>query len=233
MYAHSHTLMRRHPRGWHRGLANLSRPPRSIGLHTSNARDVHLGDHVFLEPVMRACRRRGGRCRGPGAAMLVYFRHAGYTVVSPDDLLRQELRITSVFMIRLDARGGASQPDPISQHDRSPHPASHHGASRRVRPFGRSTRSRAAADRRPAAPRRAGPYRPRRGGYGGVGMVPCHAMGSRGAMEVAAEHRHNGFRVARAGTLAARRARSDGVDNLDLRGRTSMGIASACCDRRR
>ena len=100
MLARNLTLMRRHERaGGVADFAQLSTPPARIGFDFSNARHVHIGDHLFLEPSFRACRDRGIPVAvAPIAPMRDYFVAAGYDVVSPDVARAQDLRVSSVYM---------------------------------------------------------------------------------------------------------------------------------------
>jgi hypothetical protein len=100
MLARNLTLMRRHARaGGVADFAHLEEPPTSIGFDFSNARHVHIGDHLFLEPTVRACGDRGvSVVIAPIAPMRDYFREAGYRVVTAEDARQQELRVTSVYM---------------------------------------------------------------------------------------------------------------------------------------
>ena len=100
MLARNLTLMRRHERaGGVADFAHLTSPPASIGFDFSNARHVHIGDHLFLEPTFRACRdRRIPVVVAPITPMRDYFVEAGYRVGSPDEVREQELRVTSVYM---------------------------------------------------------------------------------------------------------------------------------------
>jgi hypothetical protein len=234
MYARNHTLMRRHERaGGVFDFATLSGPPRSIGFDISNARHVHLGDHLFLEPAMRACRLRGvDIVVAPGAAMREYFRDAGYTVVAPDDVLQQELRVTSVWMYdsmpRVERRTRFLYVNMIDHHIGRPvaeHMAEHVVRAARLDPH--------------AAPLDG---RPHLVAQGTTALDDLHGRWllfndtvdsgwfrvtkwDRAVLaDVAAEQRRLGFRIARVGTEAERIARPTplGVEDVDLRGRTSM-----------
>jgi hypothetical protein len=94
------TLMRRHERaGGVADFARLTSPPASIGFDFSNARHVHIGDHLFLEPTIRACRDRGiPVVVAPIAPMRDYFLEAGYHLGTPGQVRAQALRVTSVYM---------------------------------------------------------------------------------------------------------------------------------------
>ena len=234
MYVRNHTLMRWHARaGGVADFARLRRPPRSIGFDTSNSRHVHLGDHLFLEPVMRACRLRGVEVVvAPGAAMRDYFRDAGYTVVQPEVVLRQELRIAPVFMY-----------DSMPRHERGSRflylntidhriqrPVAEHLAEQVVR---------AALLDVDAVPIDGRPHLVAPGPTAlddaeGRWLLFNDSVDSgwfrvtrwdRAVLaDVAAEQRRAGFRIARVGTEAERIARPErlGIDELDLRGRTSV-----------
>ena len=100
MLARNLTLMRRHARaGGVADFAHLEAPPASIGFDFSNARHVHIGDHLFLEPTFRACRDRGvSVVIAPIAPMRDYFLEAGYRVVTAEEARAQDLRVSSVYM---------------------------------------------------------------------------------------------------------------------------------------
>jgi hypothetical protein len=234
MYVRNHTLMRRHARdAGVADFARLERTPRSIGFDTSNARHVRLGDHLFLEPVMRACRVRGvDVVVAPGAAMRDYFRDAGYTVVSPDVVLEQELRVTPVWMYD-------SMPRPERQtrflylntiEHRIQRPVAEHLAEHVVR---------AALLDVDAAPFDGRPHLVAPGptvldDMDGRWLLFNDTVGSgwfrvtqkdRAELaEVAAELRRGGLRIARVGTEAERLERPApiGIEDLDLRGRTTV-----------
>jgi hypothetical protein len=100
MLARNLTLMRRHERvGGVADFARLEAPPASIGFDFSNARHVHIGDHLFLEPTFRACRDRGiPVVVAPIAPMRDYFLEAGYQLATAAEVREQALRVTSVYM---------------------------------------------------------------------------------------------------------------------------------------
>jgi hypothetical protein len=234
MYLRNLTLMRRHEAA--AGVFDFARqggPPRSIGFDISNALHVHLGDHLFLEPAMRACRDRGvDVVVAPGPTMREYFRDAGYRVVSSDVVLEQELRITSVWM-----------------YDSMPRPERHrrfvylnmidHGIRRPVAEhMGEEILRVARLDPGPM-PIDGRPH------LVSEGPTPLDAADGRWVLfndtvdsgwfrvtrwdraklaDVAAEQRRAGYRIARVGTEAERIARphSVGIEDLDLRGRTSV-----------
>jgi hypothetical protein len=234
MYVRNHTLMRRHERGGGvADFANLDRPPRSIGFDTSNARHVHLGDHLFLEPAMRACRLRGVPVVvAPGPAMREYFRDAGYTVVSPAVVLEQELRITSVWMYdtipRRERRTRFLYLNTIDH--RIDRPVAEHLAEHVLRA------ARLDVDAVPidGRPHLVAPGPTALDDAEGQWLLFNDTVDSgwfrvtgwdRAVLaEVAAEKRRAGFRIARVGTEAERIARPAplGIEDLDLRGRTSV-----------
>jgi len=94
------TLMRQHERaGGVADFAHLSTAPATIGFDFSNPRHVHIGDHLFVEPTIRACWKRGiPVVIAPITSMREYFRAAGYDVVSPARARAQDLRVSSVYM---------------------------------------------------------------------------------------------------------------------------------------
>src|SRR5690348_5893238 len=100
MLARNLTLMRKHERaGGVADFARLEAPPASVGFDFSNARHVHIGDHLFLEPAMRAVRDRGVPVTvAPIAPMRDYFLEAGYRLGTADEVKEQALRVTSVYM---------------------------------------------------------------------------------------------------------------------------------------
>lgn len=235
MYARNHTLMRRHERA--PGVvdfARLARPPRSIGFDISNARHVHLGDHLFLEPAMRACRLRGiDVVVAPGAAMREYMRDAGYEVVTPGVVRQQELRITSVWMYdtipSAERRTRFLYLNTIDHGMRAPvaeYLAAHVVDAARLDPESPPI------DGRPHLVT-AGPTllddavdAPWLLFNDTVdsGWFRVTRWDRRALAEVAAERRGAGFRIARVGTEQERLARPAplGVEDVDLRGRTSV-----------
>ncbi|HET7186747.1 MAG TPA: hypothetical protein VFI52_01270 [Gemmatimonadaceae bacterium] len=234
MYLRNHTLMRRHAvAGGVFDFANLARAPRSIGFDISNALHVHLGDHLFLEPAMRACRDRGVEVVvAPGPAMREYFREAGYVVVPSDVVLEQELRVTSVWMYD-------SMP-PSERRTRFLYVNMiDHGISRPVAEhMGEHVLRAARIDPHPA-PIDGRPYLVARGATAlddadGRWLVFNDTVDSgwfrvtgRDRAElatVAAAQRRAGYRIVRVGTESERIARpaSLGIEDLDLRGQTSV-----------
>lgn len=239
MLARNLTLMRRHERaGGVADFAQLSGPPAGIGFDFSNARHVHIGDHLFLEPTCRACRDRGiPVVVAPIAAMRDYFLEAGYRVVSPAEATAQPLRVTSVYM-----------------YDDVPRPERHrrylylntidHRITGRVAEHLAEHVVRAACLEPAAPPIDGRPY------LVNPGALPAAAaeLDSDGPKwwvfndavdsgwfrvlpsdrallaDVAAEKRREGFRVVRVGSSAdlEKRPQPLGIDHLDLRGRTSV-----------
>lgn len=234
MYLRNHTLMRRHTLA--AGVfdfARLARAPRSIGFDISNALHVHLGDHLFLEPAMRACRDRGVEVVvAPGPAMREYFREAGYAVVSPETVLQQELRVTSVWMYdSMPRRERVTRFLFVNMID--------HGIRRPVAEHMAEHVLRAARLALGPGPVDGRPYLVAPGptpldGVEGQWLVFNDTVDSgwfrvtrwdREALaEVAAEQRRAGYRIVRVGTEAERIARPAtlGIEDLDLRGRTSV-----------
>lgn len=234
MYWRNHTLMRQHAvAGGVFDFANLTRAPRSIGFDISNALHVHLGDHLFLEPAMRACREHGIRVVvAPGPAMIEYFREAGYDVVLPSIALRQELRVTSVWMYdtmpRRERRTRFIYLNMIDHGIRRPvaeHMALHVARAARLDP--------------PPPPIDGRPYLVTRGptpldGAEGrwlvfndtvdSGWFRVTARDRARLAAVAADQRRAGYRIVRVGTEAERMVRpaSLGIEDLDLRGQTSV-----------
>jgi hypothetical protein len=100
MFLRNQTLMRMHRR-WP-GVADfsqLTRVPTSVGIDMSNPLHVHIGDQLFLEPAIRACRDRGvAVVVAPTPSMRQYFAAAGYQIASPEEVLRQELRLAPTWM---------------------------------------------------------------------------------------------------------------------------------------
>ena len=234
MYYRNHTLMRRHEvAGGVFDFANLDRAPRSIGFDISNALHVHLGDHLFLEPTMRACRDRGvDVVVAPGPAMREYFRDAGFAVVTPDVALRQELRVTSVWMY--DTMPSAERRTRFLYLNMIDHniqrPVAEHMADHVMR----------AAHLDPGAapidgrPHLVAPGPTALDDADGRWLLFNDTVDSgwfrvtrwdRAALaDVAAEQRRAGYRIARVGTEAERIARPErlGIEDLDLRGQTSV-----------
>jgi hypothetical protein len=100
MLARNLTLMRRHERaGGVADFAGLAAPPPSIGFDFSNARHVHIGDHLLLEPALRTVRDSGiPVVVAPIAPMRDYFFEARYQLATPEEVKEQALRVTSVYM---------------------------------------------------------------------------------------------------------------------------------------
>jgi hypothetical protein len=234
MYARNHTLMRSHARAAGvADFANLDRAPRSIGFDTSNARHVRLGDHLFLEPVMRACRLRGAEVVvAPGAAMRDYFRSAGYAVVAPEVVLQQELRVAPVWMYdsmpREERRARFLYLNTIDH--RIDRPVAEHLAEEVVR-AARLDVDAAAIDGRPhlvvTGPTLLDDAEGRWLLFNdtvGSGWFRVTRWDRAALAAVAEEQRRAGFRIARVGTEAERLASPApwGFEDLDLRGRTSV-----------
>ena len=237
MYLRNRTLMRRHERGGGvADFAHLTRPARSIGFDLSDSRHFHLGDHLFLEPSMRACRDRGADVVvAPGAAMRDYLRDAGYTLVDRSTVLQQELRVSSVWMY-----------DAIPPSERRRHfvylntidhhidgPVAEHLAAHLLR-AARLERGLVAIDGRPylvapgPSPLDAIPDDESRwlvfndavdSGWFRVTSSDRAALAA-----VAAAKRREGFRIVRVGSAAdlATRPAPMGAEDLDLRGKTSV-----------
>lgn len=234
MYTRNHTLMRRHECGG--GVADFARlntPPRSIGFDFSDSRHVHLGDHLFLEPAMRACRDRGIEVVvAPGAAMRAYLHEAGYTVVDPTVVLDQELRVSSVWMYdampRHERRRRFLYLNTIDHHIDGP--VAEHLAAQVLR-AARVDQTEPDIDGRPflVAP---GPTPLDR--ESGRWLVFNDAVDSgwfrvtssdRTVLaDIAAAKRREGFRIARVGSAGdlAQRPERIGIEDLDLRGRTTV-----------
>jgi hypothetical protein len=234
MYARNHTLMRR--RASAAGVADfaqLREPPRSIGFDTSNARHVRLGDHLFLEPVMRACRVRGvDVVVAPGPAMREYFRDAGYTVVSPDIVLQQELRVTPVWMY--DSMPRAERRSRFLYLNTIDHGIEHPVAEHLAEQVVRAARLDVGAAPFDGRPHLVAPGATLLDDMDGRWLLFNDTVGSgwfrirqkdRAELaEIAAELRRTGFRIARVGTEEERLQRPEplGIEDLDLRGRTSV-----------
>jgi hypothetical protein len=168
----------------------------------------------------------------PGPAMRDYFGDAGYEVVSPDVALAQELRVTSAWMFdsmpRHERRTRMLYLNMIDHRIRRP--VAEHMAEEVLR-AARLEPGDAPIDGRPhlVAP---GPTA--LDGLDGrwllfndtvdSGWFRVNRWDRRVLAEVAAERRRAGFRIARVGTEAERLARpgSAGVEDIDLRGRTSI-----------
>lgn len=237
MYARNHTLMRRHERaGGIADFANLSRPPRSIGFDFSDSRHVHLGDHLFLEPAMRACRDLGVPVVvAPGTALRDYFREAGYTLADSSAVLAQELRVTSVYMY--DAMPANERQERFLYLNTVDHhidaPVAEHLAAHLLQAVC-LTQKPVRVDGRPfLVP--AGPTALDNEPDEGQGWLVFNDAVDSGwfrvtprdrsiLAEVAAARRADGLRIVRVGSSAdlARRPRPVGVEDLDLRGRTSV-----------
>jgi hypothetical protein len=236
MLARNLTLMRRHERaGGVADFAKLARPPASIGFDFSNGRHVHMGDHLFLEPTIRACRDRGVPVVvAPIAPMRDYLLEAGYRLGSPAEAREQELRVTSVYMYDDVARA--------DRHERylylntidhrisgrvAGHLAEHVVRAAHLDPATPFIDGRpylvdpgpTVLDDQPAEPRwwifndavDSGWFR----------ILPSDR---RLLADVAAEKRREGVRIVRVGSAAdlERRPQKIGVEDLDLRGRTSV-----------
>jgi hypothetical protein len=234
MYARNYTLMRRHAvAGGVFDFANLRQPPRSIGFDISNALHVHLGDHLFLEPAMRACRELGvDVVVAPGAAMREYFLDAGHAVVAPDVALRQELRVTSVWMYdSMPASERRSRFLYVNMIDHAiRRPVAEHMADQIVR-AARLNPGAATIDGRPHLVASAPSLLDDEAGRWLLfndtvdsGWFRVTRWDRRVLAEVAAEQRQSGYRIARVGTEAERLARPEalGIEDLDLRGQTSI-----------
>lgn len=234
MYLRNHTLMRQHEvAGGVFDFARLTRAPRSIGFDISNGLHVHLGDHLFLEPAMRACRALGVKVVvAPGPAMREYFRDAGYFVVAPEVVLQQELRVTSVWMynsIPLAERRRRILYLNMIDHDIQ-QPVAEHMVEHVLR-AARLTPPRGPIDGRPHL---VSPGRTVLDAEEGRWLLFNDTVDSgwfrvtkwdRAVLEnVAADERRRGYRIARVGTEAERLARPArlGIEDLDLRGRTSV-----------
>jgi hypothetical protein len=237
MLARNLTLMRRHERaGGVADFAHLEEQPTSIGFDFSNARHVHIGDHLFLEPTVRACRDRGVRVViAPIAPMRDYFLEAGYRVVSADEARQQELRVTSVYMYDDVPRA--------ERHERYLYlnTIDHHITGRVAEHLAQHVVRAACLD--PYAPMIDGRPSPVAPGLSALDPLSSHAghwwvfndavdsgwfrvlpSDRRLLAEAAAEKRREGYRIVRVGSAAdlAKRPGKIGVEDLDLRGRTSV-----------
>jgi hypothetical protein len=234
MYARNLTFMRRHERsGGVFDFAGLAAPPASVGFDISNARHVHLGDQLFYEPVMRAFRESGvAVVVSPIPAARGYFREAGYEVVEPRVVLEQALRVSSIWMYGYMPRSARRERflylNPIDHHITGP-----------VAEFLAAGALRAASldpeavklDGRPYVVQPGPtPLDDQRGRWlvfndtvasGWFRVTPADR---RAVARAAEEMRREGFRVVRVGTEAERVARPEsvGVEDLDLRGKTSV-----------
>ena len=234
MYARNLTFMPRHERaGGVFDFARLSSPPASVGFDFSNARHVHLGDQLFYEPVIRAFRDRGvSVVVAPIPAARDYFREAGYDVVPPAEVLRQELRISSIWMYGYMPRDERRERFLYLN-------AIHHDITGPVAEFLAEHALRAACLDPALRPIDGRPYLVQPGptpldDEPGQWMVFNDTVSSgwfrvapgdrRAVARAAEEMRREGFRIVRVGTEAERRARPAlvGVEDLDLRGRTSV-----------
>jgi hypothetical protein len=239
MLARNHTLMRRHERaGGVADFAHLSSPPGSIGFDFSNGRHVHIGDHLFLEPTFHAFRDRGiPVVVAPIAPMREYFLKAGYRLGSPDDVRQQALRVSSVYMY-----------DDVPRAERRErylylNTVDHHITGRVAEHLARHVLRAACLD--PATPRIDG-----RPWLVPAGPTPLDEPQARGETtpwwvfndavdsgwfrvlpsdrqllaDAAAEKRKAGFRIVRVGSPAdlEKRPQRIGIEDLDLRGRTSV-----------
>jgi hypothetical protein len=239
MYARNHTLMRRHERaGGVADFAQLDHPPATIGFDFSDARHVHIGDHLFLEPTFRACRDRGiPVVVAPMASMREYFEAAGYKVVTPQEARAQDLRVSSVYMYddmpRAERHARFLYLNTIDHHITgrvAEHLAEHVVRAACLDP------STPQIDGRPwlvpAGSTLLDEAEPRQMGQnwwvfndtvdsGWFRVLPSDQATLAAA---AAEKRRAGFRIVRVGTEAERIARpaSVGLGELDLRGRTSV-----------
>jgi hypothetical protein len=234
MYARNHTHMRRHERGGGvADFANLTHPPASIGFDFSDPRHVHLGDHLFLEPTMRACRDRGVRVVvAPGPAMREYIRDAGYTVVDSSTMLEQELRVTSVWMYDAipprERRHRFLYLNTIDHHIDGP-VAEH--LARQVLLAAKLHPTDPPIDGRPfLEPPGPTPLDAEQGRWlvfndtVDSGWFRVTAADRAALARIAAEKRADGFRIVRVGSAAdlAKRPEPIGVEDMDLRGKTSV-----------
>lgn len=237
MLARNLTLMRRHERaGGVADFAHLTSPPASIGFDFSNVRHVHIGDHLFLEPTFRACRDRGiPVVVAPIAPMRDYFLEAGYDIGTPELTRAQELRVTSVYMYDDVPRA--------ERHERYLYlnTIDHHITGRVAEHLAENVVR--AVHLEPDAPRIDGrPY------LVTPGATPLDAIDHQESSwwvfndavdsgwfrvlpsdrkllaDVAAQKRREGFRIVRVGSAADLEKRPEklGIEDLDLRGRTSV-----------
>jgi hypothetical protein len=234
MSARNHTLMRWHERaGGVFDFAGLARSPRSIGFDTSNARHVHIGDQIFLEPVMRACRDRGVQVVvAPSAHTQDYFRDAGYVVGDSARVLEQELRVAPVFMYDFIPRRERSTRflylSTIDHHIDAPvsaHLARHVLAAACLDPDAPPVDGR---------PHLVSPGPTALDGEAGQwiafsdvvdsGWFRVTAADRRVLARIAQEKRRQGYRIVRVGSAAERERAPEplGFEDLDLRGRTSV-----------
>ena len=234
MLLRNRTLMRRHEHGGGvADFARLAQPARTIGFDLSDSRHFHLGDHLFLEPAMRACRDRGAAVVvAPGAAMREYLRDAGYAVVDRSAVLEQELRVTSVWMY-----------DAIPPHERRrrflylntiDHRIDGPVAEQLAAHLVRAARLEPGPVPIDGRPHLVGPGPTPLDAEEGRWLVFNDAVdsgwfrvtpGDRAVLaKVAAAKRREGFRIVRVGSAAdlAKRPALVGVEDLDLRGRTSV-----------
>ena len=73
--------------------------PASAGVDLSDSRFVHVGDHIFFEPLIRQLRSQGLAVKvAPTIAMREYFSDAGHAVVDAQQILTQELRIAPIWL---------------------------------------------------------------------------------------------------------------------------------------
>jgi len=237
MLARNLTLMRQHERaGGIADFACLDMPPASIGFDFSNGRHVHIGDHLFLEPTMRACRDRGVPVVvAPITPMRDYFLEAGYRLASPAEVRQQALRVTSVYMYE-------DVPRP-ERHERYLYlnTIDHHITGNVADHLAEHTVRAVCLD--PDTPPISGrPYLVQAGptpldtierderpwwvfndavDSGWFRVVPSD---QKVLADVAAEKRRDGFRIVRVGSPVdlEKRPRLLGIEDLDLRGRTSV-----------
>jgi hypothetical protein len=236
MLARNLTLMRRHERaGGIADFAHLAEPPASIGFDFSNGRHVHIGDHLFLEPTFRACRDRGVPVVvAPIAPMRDYFVEAGYRIGTPEQVRGQALRITSVYMYDDVPR--------TERHDRYLYlnTIDHHIGGRVAEHLAEHVVRAAHLD--PAKPPIDGrpflvnsgptvldeqPAEPRWWVFNDAvdsGWFRVLPSDRKILADAAAEKRRDGFRIVRVGSSAdlEKRPETIGVEDLDLRGRTSV-----------
>lgn len=237
MLARNLTLMRRHERaGGVADFAQLTKTPASIGFDFSNARHVHIGDHLFLEPTVRACRDRGVPVVvAPIAPMRDYYLEAGFCLASPEQVRQQQLRVTSVYMYDDVPRA--------ERHDRYLYlnTIDHHITGRVAEHLAEHVVRAAHLD--PDNPRIDGrPYLVTPGATP-LDMLDPHTSNwwvfndavdsgwfrvlpsdRKLLADVAARKRSEGFRIVRVGSAADLEKRPDriGIEDLDLRGKTSV-----------